>query len=134
MRTVQAMNLPPQSTIKATGRPVASFVWTDPRTGEPVQVNDFGDCDGIRKLKGFTSILAEQKREVEARRKAIEDEIQSFRDLARLCVKAFKLSKRIRRIAWRDLEARDTFAAAWFRENVASDRFEPFFHAVKRAS
>ena len=128
------MNLPPQSTIKATGRPVASFVWTNPRTGKPVQVNDYGICDGIRKVKGFASILAEQKREVKARRKAVEAEIQSFRDLARLCVKAFKASKGIRRVTWRDLEARNAFAEAWFRENVASDRFQPFFEAVKRAS
>ena len=125
------MNLPPQSTIKATGRPVAIFIWTDPRTGKPVQVNDYGNCDGIRKVKGFTSILAEQKREVKARRKAVEDEIQSFRDLARLCVKAFK---GIRRVTWRDLEARDAFAVTWFKENVASDRFQPFYEAVKRAS
>ena len=128
------MNLPPQSTIKATGRPVSVFVWTDPRTGKPVQVNDYGNCDGIRKVKGFAGILAEQKREVKAQRKAIEDEIQSFRDLARLCVKAFKLSKGIRRVTWRDLEARDAFAAAWFQGNVASDRFQPFYEAVKRAS
>ena len=122
------MNLPPQSTIKATGRPVASYVWTDPRTGVPVQVNDYGICDGIRNVKGFASILAEQKREVKARRKAVEDEIQSFRDLARLCVKAFKASKGIRRMTWRE------FAETWFKENVASDRFQPFYEAVKRAS
>ncbi len=126
------MNLPPQSTIKATGRPVASYVWTDPRTGEPVQVNDFGNCDGLRKVKGFTRILAEQKREVKARRKAAEDEIQSFRDLARLCVEAFKSSKGIRRISWRDLESCGAFAETWFADHVASDRFQPFYRAVKR--
>lgn len=128
------MILPPQSTIKATGRPVAIYIWTDPRTGKPVQVNDFGICDGLRKVQGFARILAEQKREVKARRKAAEDDIQSFRDLARLCVKAFMSSKGIRRVTWRDLEALNAFAATWFKENVASDRFEPFFNAVKRAS
>lgn len=88
------MHLPAQSTIKATGKPVASFDWTDPRTGENVKVADFGDCRGIKKIKGFKAILSDQKKEVASARKLEESKI---RDLAPIAKKVMKLWRGSRR-------------------------------------
>lgn len=64
-------NLPPSSPAKCTGRPVAIGQWVDPRTGETVRFNDFGNCDGIRKVRRFAAILAEQKAAIRLERKTI---------------------------------------------------------------
>jgi hypothetical protein len=82
-------------------------MWTDPRTGEQVPVNDFGNCNGLKKVKGFRATLADQVKEVKAGRKLIELSIDELKPQAKIALNA-----------WREKHGR----SCWW----VSGLFEPF--------
>ena len=59
------------STDQASGYPVSMYRTICPECGVMLQpVADFGRCDGIKSIKKFSGIVAEQKRSIKLVRKA----------------------------------------------------------------
>lgn len=124
------MHLPAQSAIKATGKPVASFDWTDPRTGENIKVTDFGDCRGIKKIKGFKAILSDQKKDVALTRKLEEAKIHALKPTAKKTMALWKTKSG--RLHWIRNANFVEFATEQWESNGMPGELKHFIRACRR--
>lgn len=85
--------MPGPSKLKATGRPVSSVILTCPDCGALIPINDFGQCDRIKKVKGFAAIVRDQDQSIQLTRRQVEECLALARK---------RLGKALKPLQWND--------------------------------